>query len=178
MKKSKKQIISFNKLFLSITIILVVIAISIISYLVFNRNQYSSPDARKPEVEKETTNEIKVSVCDLTNNFTLYANKTIQIEAIVKFIGENYWSGEGDLFLEDNNCQIRVFGWAPTEVMMCRQRENCDPPETMLSYLDKKVRLNGILEEQEVYINQKWTYVITDVENYVVTDVENVSIIP
>lgn len=167
-----------NKLFLSITLILVVILISVISYLVVNRNQYSSPDARKPEVEKETTNEIKISVCDLTNNFALYTNKTIQIEAIAKFIGESYWAQKGDFFLEDNNCQIQIFSWAPTTVAQCPPTvKNCNAPATMQSYLDKKVRLNGILKElpKEEYINQKWTVVGT---YYIITDVKNVSIIP
>lgn len=123
------------------------------------------------------TSEIEVSVCDLANNPTLYTNKTIQVDATVKFVGENYYAQKGDFFLENDNCRVQVFSWVPITAAHCPPNvENCEEPATMVDYLDRKVKLNGIFKElpKEEYINKKWTVVGT---YYAITNVKNVSII-
>lgn len=85
---------------------------------------------------------------------------------------------KGNFFLEDNNCQIQVSSWAPATVARCPPDvKDCKEPATMATYLDRKVRLNGILKElpKEEYIDQKWTVIGT---YYTITDVKNVSVIP
>lgn len=103
----------------------------------------------------------------------------MKIDATVRFIGESYWAQKGDFFLEDGNCQMQVFSWAPTTVAHCPPNDvkNCKEPATMANYLDKRVKLDGVFKElpKEEYINKKWTVVGT---YYTITDVENVSIVP
>lgn len=137
----------------------------------------SQRDTGKPENEEEAIGKIEVSLCDLANNPALYINKTIQVEATVKFVGASYQAQKGDFFLEDSNCQIQVVSWAPTTVAQCPPNiKDCKEPATMATYLDKKVKLNGIFKElpKEEYINKKWTVVGS---YYVITDVKNVSLI-
>jgi hypothetical protein len=123
--------------------------------------------------------EIKVSVCDLANNPALYTNKTIQVEATVKLVGENYFPVPKGFFLEDGNCQMQISSWAPTSVSTCSPStpsKDCKLPPTMATYLDKKVKLNGTFEKlpKEEYIDGKWTAVGT---YYEITNVKNVSIV-
>jgi hypothetical protein len=127
-----------------------------------------------PETEENLTPN-KISLCDMINNPTLYINKTIETEATLKLVGDYF--GGGEFFLEEGNCEIQVFSWAPIEVMNCPPTvEDCNPPSTMATYLDKKVQLTGIFKElpKEEYVNDEWTVVGT---YYTITDVKNVSII-
>ena len=53
--------------------------------------------------------------------------------------------------------------------------KDCKDPATMATYLDKKVKLNGVFKEfqKEQYINEKWIVVGT----YYMIDVTNATII-
>ena len=105
----------------------------------------------KSEIKNEDQ-ATKVSVSDLVNNPKLHDNKPIQIEATARFIGENYYSGKGDFFLEENGNKIKIASWwAPITVAHCPPNvKDCKPPLTMMDYMDKKVRLNGIFKDNSI----------------------------
>lgn len=120
---------------------------------------------------------ITPKVCDLVNNPDLYINKSIKVEAIVKFIGKNYYSQEGNFFLEDDNCKMQVFSRSPTTVANCPPNiKNCHTPETMSKYLNKKLKLSWIFKKlsQKKYVNKEFIvdtyYVITDVRDVLISE--------
>ncbi len=127
------------------------------------------------EETEEIIDEVEVSVCDIVNNTALYINKVIQVNGIVKFTGEHFLDNE--YLLEDDNCQIQVSSWAPISVAQCPPGvEICNPPLIMNDYLDKKVKVDGILKEvsKEEYINSKWVVVGT---YYIIANVNNAQIL-
>lgn len=142
---------------------------------------FSNPGDFQKQSKQESQREkslIKVTLSDLANNPSSYINKTIQVEGTLKFIGENYWSGKGDYFLKDDGSQIQVMAWAPISVAQCAPSlKGCNPPPIMLDYVDKKLRLNGVLKEfpKKEYINKKWKVVGN---YYAISDVSNVTTIP
>ncbi len=112
------------------------------------------------EIEEGIISEIKASVCEIVNNSASYINKKIQVNGVVKFTGEHFLDDK--YFLEDDNCQVQVSSWTPISVAQCPPSvEDCNPPLIMGDYLDKKVKLEGVLEEiqKEEYINNEWMVV-------------------
>lgn len=104
---------------------------------------------KEPEMEEKSV--VQASVSDLINNPAAYIDKTVQIMATVKCIdkvsGRTDWVGNGDYFLEDNSYRIKVFTWAPIHVAQCVLPKECPEPLTMVRYIEKKVKLNGVFRE-------------------------------
>lgn len=117
----------------------------------------------------------EASVAELVNNPSQHINKAVQLKGELKFVGEDYSIGNGKLVLEDNNYQIQVSTWAPMAVAQCPPDAKDCKALTMATYLNKQVKLHGVLKEfpKGEYINEKWTVVGT----YYLFDVTNIALI-
>ena len=118
---------------------------------------------------------LEAPVAELVNNPAQYINKAVQLKGALKFVGEDYNIGEGKLVVEDNNYQIQVSTWAPITVAQCKPEAKDCKADTIETYLNKKVKLHGVLKEfpKGEYINEKWSVVGT----YYLFDVSNIAII-
>lgn len=92
-----------------------------------------------------------VSVCDLQNDPSAYLSKELRLSGTVAFVGSNYYSGNGNFYLENQDCKIQVSSWAPIEVAQCPPSNNrCSSfnPSTMSDYIGRFMTLSGQLSQQ------------------------------
>lgn len=104
------------------------------------------------------TEPINVTILELNLSPQNYLNKTIQLEATLIFVGENYFAQKGDFYLKESDARIQVQSWAPITVAQCPIDVECNPPAVMSDYLNKRVRITGQLKEfsKTEYINNQW----------------------
>jgi len=118
----------------------------------------------------------EVSAQELVSNPTTYLNRAVQVEGIVKFVGE-FVSARGEFYLENDGYQISVSPWVPFSVAQAHPSVKVkEEPKVMGDFVGKRVKLKGLLEEvpKMKYINKKRTIAGT---HYAITCITDVSII-